>query len=99
RPDVVAILVADQLLSLQQVGQRRRYVAHLVARGLGVPAGETLVGRRVPTRLDRQRLRNDGGRQRPLLAEAEEPVDAHLLIGGDGGQGLGARQAVVGLRE
>src|SRR5262249_61957188 len=56
---------------------------------------EAFVGRRIPARLDGHRLLDYVGRQRPLLAEPEEPVDAALLVRGDGGQRLRSWQPLV----
>ncbi len=96
---VFLVFVADDLLGLEQVGQGCRHIADLVARGLGVPAGQALVGRRGGAGFDLQRRNHEVGAELAFLAQAQQPVDADLLALGDGGDGLGARQALVALRQ
>ncbi len=96
---LLAELEVDDLLGLEQVRQGRRDVADLVARRLGMPAQQALVGRRGGAGGDLQVLADHVGAELPFLAEAEQPVDADLLAGGHGGDGLGARQPQVGGRQ
>ncbi len=91
----VAELVANDLVRLQQVGQRGRHIAHLVADGLGEPAVEPLIGGDVAAHLDLDGLGQQGGAQGAFLGQAQQPVDADLPVESKRGQGVGARQALV----
>ena len=85
-------LVVDQRLGAQQVGQAGRHVADLGAGGLGVPAGEQRAVEIARAFLDLQAGADFAGHAL-VLAEAEQPVERHLVLGGDVEQRFGARQA------
>ena len=93
----VAILVVQHLFGLHQVRQRRRHVADLVADRLGVPGGKAFIRRLARAFLHLHRFLQDVGAELGLLAEAEQPVEAHVQGRGDRRRSIGARQA-VGLR-
>ena len=85
-------LVVDQRLGAQKVGNAGRHVADLGAGGLGVPAGEQGVVAVVRAFLDLQAFADFAG-QALVLAEAQQPVERNLVLGGDVEQRFGAGQA------
>ena len=85
-------LVVDQRFGAQQIGNAGRHVADLGARCLGMPARQQraveAAGASSISRLARISPVRPSSWLRP-----EQPVERHLVLGGDVEQRLGARQA------
>jgi tRNA-binding EMAP/Myf-like protein len=96
---LISKLVANDLVSLQQIGKRSGHVAYLVADRLGEPALEPGVQRHVAALLDFDGLRQQGRAQGPFLSQAQEPIHADLAVERKGGQRIGAWQALVSGRQ
>ena len=91
-------LIGDHRIGLQVVGQGRRHIADLGADRLGMPAPEPLIGRVAGSRLDHH-LGHHVGRDLVLLRQPEQPVGGAAMAGGELGDGLGPRQADIGLEQ
>ena len=91
-------LVVDQRFGAQQVGNAGRHIADLGSGGLGMPAGEQRVVAVVRAFLDLEALADFAG-QAFVLAQTQQPVERHFVLGGNVEQRFGARQARRGARK
>ena len=84
--------VVDQCLGAQQVGNARWHVADLRAGSFRMPFGNERALEAARRLLDLQAFADFAGHAF-VLADAEQPVERHLVDRDDGQQRLGARQA------